>query len=198
VALSVHQLFFYFLALALLPWLLLGRVKTGWLVLVCSVPFLVVKLAGSSGLAAATGVSFFFFRQVSFLVDYQRGKFKRPSARDYFSYLFFPPTFLLGPLQRFASFASQRVRFSFANLSEGLWWIAQGLAYKFLVADTLRPNIERFFSAAPAPRRSRAAGRRSRPSSRSHCTIKTRREASLECIASDSAIRLVRPHPPPL
>jgi len=141
----------YFLVLAALPWALIGRVKTGWLIFVCFVPLAVAKVAGHSGFAAVMGLSFFCFRQVSFLVDYQRGKFPLPSAREYFSYLFFPPTFFLGPLQRFASFTAQRMHFSWGNLTEGLWLIGQGLAYKFLVADTLRPNIVRFFSAAPEP-----------------------------------------------
>lgn len=149
-----------FLFLALVPWAIAkirGANFFPSLILVwCVAPLFLAKFipfvfpAWSNGFVLI-GLSFFCFRQISFFVDLWRSGRELPSTANYFAYLFFPPTFFLGPLQRFSQFEKQRLQLSWINLREGAWLVFLGLAYKFLVADTLRPLCDAFFSAqAPA------------------------------------------------
>lgn len=52
------------------------------------------------------GISYYFFRLISLLIDYSNNKkiFNKISLVDYYTYVFFFPIFLAGPIQRFRDF----------------------------------------------------------------------------------------------
>jgi len=54
------------------------------------------------------GVSYYFFRLISLVIEYSRNKekYEKISLLDYYTYVYFFPIFLAGPIQRFQDFYS--------------------------------------------------------------------------------------------
>jgi alginate O-acetyltransferase complex protein AlgI len=76
------------------------------------------------------GLSYYSFRCLHFLIERYKGRIERMPFRDLAAYLFFLPTFLVGPIHRFEAFHAdaRRQRFDPALLSLGLERIIQGYA----------------------------------------------------------------------
>lgn len=76
------------------------------------------------------GLSYYSFRCLHFLIERYKGRIGQMPLRDLAAYLFFLPTFLVGPIHRFDAFNadSRRQRFDPAMLSMGLERIVQGYA----------------------------------------------------------------------
>lgn len=74
------------------------------------------------------GLSYYTFRCLHFLIERFKGRIGQTSLHDLVGYLFFLPTFVVGPIHRFDTFASdtRRQRFDLALLSFGLERIVQG------------------------------------------------------------------------
>jgi D-alanyl-lipoteichoic acid acyltransferase DltB (MBOAT superfamily) len=98
------------------------------------VAFKLGKTAGADGLVDTVlvplGLSYYSFRCLHFLIERYKGRIARMRFGDVASYLFFLPTFLVGPIHRFDAFHadSRRQRFDPALLSLGLERIVQGFA----------------------------------------------------------------------
>jgi D-alanyl-lipoteichoic acid acyltransferase DltB (MBOAT superfamily) len=119
--------------------------------LIILAPLLYFKIVSAQNLSQEVfvflGLSFLVFRQVSFFVDLFRAKeVKLPSPLDYGLFLFFFPSFLAGPIQRFKSFTVQSPKWNRETFWSALEAILLGLTLKLVVADTLRSSVDRYFS----------------------------------------------------
>ncbi len=76
------------------------------------------------------GLSYYSFRCLHFLIERYKGRIAPMPLPDLAAYLFFLPTFLVGPIHRFDAFHAdaRRQRFDPALLSLGLERIVQGYA----------------------------------------------------------------------
>jgi alginate O-acetyltransferase complex protein AlgI len=76
------------------------------------------------------GLSYYSFRCLHFLIERYKGRIAKMQFADVAAYLFFLPTFLIGPIHRFDTFHAdrRRQRFDMALLSLGLERIIQGYA----------------------------------------------------------------------
>ena len=76
------------------------------------------------------GLSYYTFRCLHFMIERYKGRIARTSAFELASYLFFLPTFVVGPIHRYDSFATdtRRQRFEPGLLSLGLERMIQGYA----------------------------------------------------------------------
>jgi alginate O-acetyltransferase complex protein AlgI len=90
-------------------------------------------------------ISFFTFEFIHYSIERWRGGIpKRPSWTDYFTFIFFFPTMIAGPIKRFPQFFSciyQPRFFLWSDLAEGLTRISFGLFKKRLLADNLTDLI---------------------------------------------------------
>lgn len=53
------------------------------------------------------GLSYYTFRQIHYLIEAYKGKLPSHKLIDYLNYLFFLPTFVVGPINRFPNFLKQ-------------------------------------------------------------------------------------------
>jgi alginate O-acetyltransferase complex protein AlgI len=86
------------------------------------------------------GLSYIFFQVLSCLIDSYRVSDSTPrNPGDYFTYLFFFPKIVLGPIMKFNLFESQfnHLNFSWERISEGSRRFIRGLAKKAIIADQL-------------------------------------------------------------
>ena len=76
------------------------------------------------------GLSYYSFRCLHFLIERYKGRIAQMQFGDIAAYLFFLPTFLIGPIHRFDTFHAdrRRQRLDVALLSLGLERIVQGYA----------------------------------------------------------------------
>lgn len=98
------------------------------------------KLAKSSEIAWV-GYSYFAFRLIHVLREWQQGRQFNAGLRDFMVYVLFFPTFTAGPIDRLDHFQKQLEQRSKLPASEdfleGGRRIARGLFYKFILADSL-------------------------------------------------------------
>lgn len=95
-------------------------------------------------LAMPVGISFYTFRQLSYVIDCYKEKTEPYSFMDYAAYALFFPMLIQGPIAGHEDVISQfqeesRKKVSYENLSKGMYAFARGLAKKVLIADTLSP-----------------------------------------------------------
>ena len=76
------------------------------------------------------GLSYYTFRCLHFLIERAKGRIGHVSLRELAAYLFFLPTFVIGPIHRFDAFAidQRRQRLDPGQLSMGFERIVQGYA----------------------------------------------------------------------
>jgi D-alanyl-lipoteichoic acid acyltransferase DltB (MBOAT superfamily) len=98
------------------------------------------KLAKSSEIAWV-GYSYFAFRLIHVLREWQQGRQFNADLRDFLVYVLFFPAFTAGPIDRLDHFNKQLEQRNEQPLSEDLLEggrrIAHGLFYKFILADSL-------------------------------------------------------------
>ena len=87
------------------------------------------------------GISFFTFQAAAYLIDVQRGKYlAEKNLLNMAVYIAFFPQLVCGPIERarrlMPQLLSPRLDY-YRNFSKGLFYIAWGLMYKFLIADNL-------------------------------------------------------------
>ncbi len=63
------------------------------------------ELSAAAGILQTVGMSYLLFRCIHFLVDGHRKKLGTPSFVTFLNYVFFFPTFLAGPIERYQRFA---------------------------------------------------------------------------------------------
>lgn len=85
------------------------------------------------------GISYITFRAVDVLINLQDGLIERPSITLWLSFVLFFPTLSAGPIDRIRRFTSdwkqRRTRAQYiADMDAGIYRIAQGFLYKFVIA----------------------------------------------------------------
>lgn len=97
-------------------------------------------------LALPVGLSFHTFQSVGYVIDVYRGDQEAErDPLDYALFVLFFPQLLAGPIEKARAMLPQfkaELRFDAARASEGLRWIAWGLALKVLVADRIAPVVD--------------------------------------------------------
>lgn len=90
-------------------------------------------------LAFPLGISYYSFKHFHYLIECSRGRFEGRSLSEYFSYIFFFPMFIAGPIERFDRYTEQaeKAAFSWDNVSLGLERILMGMMKKFILADLI-------------------------------------------------------------
>ena len=85
------------------------------------------------------GLSYIGFKLIHFFVDYRQNAIKNFSLFEFLSWLFFLPSLVAGPMQRFQEWQEQRsrARLTIEHLGEGTKRIIIGLLYKTVVADSI-------------------------------------------------------------
>lgn len=96
-------------------------------------------------------ISFYTFKQISYLVDAYRGKIKRPQFMQYAAYVTFFPHLIAGPIVRYSEVAGRLDRtnafqVTISGLRLGLIFVAFGLAKKVGLADRFAVNANAGFS----------------------------------------------------
>ena len=79
--------------------------------------------------AIPIGLSYYSFRQISYALDAYKQTLPKHQFKDYLTYLFFLPTFIVGPINRFAPFLKdlKRRRWNVETFSLGIQRIIHGL-----------------------------------------------------------------------
>ena len=101
-------------------------------------------------LAMPVGISFYTFRQLSYVIDCYQERVKPYSFMDYASYALFFPLLIQGPIARHDEVIPQfqdenKKKADYVNLSKGIYAFARGIAKKVLLADTLSPVVAMVF-----------------------------------------------------
>jgi alginate O-acetyltransferase complex protein AlgI len=103
-------------------------------------------------IALPTGISFFVFQAISYLMDVRRGEIKPDrSFTRYAAYQSFFPHLIAGPIVRFRDVIGDFVqpRITLDDFSVGVTRFAHGLAKKVIIADNVAPVADAVF-ALPA------------------------------------------------
>jgi alginate O-acetyltransferase complex protein AlgI len=91
------------------------------------------------------GVSYFSFKMIHFVVESYRRKIENPDLRYYLNYILFFPSFISGPINRYAHFSVQLAsppKTSFSkDIVIGSERIIHGLFKKFVLVQLLYPHI---------------------------------------------------------
>lgn len=93
------------------------------------------------------GISFYTFKQISYLVDYYRDKELSCSILEYALYISFYPQFVQGPITLQSEFIPQlrdesRKTWDSEYASKGLYRFTLGLAKKVIIADTIARAVD--------------------------------------------------------
>jgi len=93
-----------------------------------------------SSLLFPLGLSYITFRLIHYVIEIHRKSIPQGNCVDFLLYIFFFPTFLAGPVDRFGRFQPQAVSEKNINLTEvnaALYRIVCGGIKKFIIADGL-------------------------------------------------------------
>ncbi|MFN3287168.1 MAG: MBOAT family O-acyltransferase [Sphingomonadaceae bacterium] len=93
--------------------------------------------------AIPLGLSYYSFRIIHYLIERRRGTLPEHGLSDYLAYLFFLPTLLVGPINRFPEFMTGRRhgRWSTANLSWGAERVLFGYFKIAVLANFVLSNL---------------------------------------------------------
>lgn len=111
-----------------------------WGTLLLAVPMIFLKAHFLTDWVTFAGLSYVSFRVIQVYMDYDSRK-PFPVFWDYFNFLVFIPTLLIGPIDRFQRF-QQDLDKGYDNLNKTQWWsgwedILLGLLQKFVVAEAI-------------------------------------------------------------
>lgn len=94
--------------------------------------------------ALPLGISFFIFQKIAFLVDCQRGKIRSVRFTEFFTFVWFFPQLLAGPIVHFTTLKPQFSRlarlWSPHSVYIGLCLFSIGLFKKTVLADSFHPD----------------------------------------------------------
>jgi alginate O-acetyltransferase complex protein AlgI len=97
-----------------------------------------------SKLALPLGMSYIVFRLIHYIVEIYRKSLPNHTFWDLALYVFFFPTFIAGPVERFQKFHPQTIKnksLDPSDINYGLFRIMSGLLKKFVIADNMAPVI---------------------------------------------------------
>ncbi len=88
---------------------------------------------------AIAGMSYIGFKLIHFAVDYGSGEIEDVQPLEFLSWLFFFPSIIAGPMQRFQDWQAQRATsgLTVTAASMGIQRLVIGLVMKFVLADTI-------------------------------------------------------------
>lgn len=97
------------------------------------------------------GISFFTFTQMVYLVDVYAGQTREKSFRSYFLFVTFFPQLVAGPFLYHKNILPQidyrkKRETDFSLITLGIYIFTIGLAKKVLIADSLAPYVDGFYS----------------------------------------------------
>lgn len=83
------------------------------------------------------GVSYYFFRLISLIIDYTNrpGEFEDVEILDYYTYVFFFPIILAGPIQRFRDFKELEISYAGVNRIKVYSLLLAALLVKLTLVD---------------------------------------------------------------
>lgn len=99
------------------------------------------------------GISYYTFRNIHYTLEYFKGKIKTESMLFYFSYNFFLPVFIVGPINRYSDFVKdwQRRRFDADYFSTGLQRILYGTSKIVIIGNYLLTHKSKGYIENIAP-----------------------------------------------
>ena len=106
--------------------------------------FPVIPETTFSKIAIPMGMSYIIFRLIHYVVEIYRKTLPAHTFWDLALYVFFFPTFLAGPVDRFQRFQPQTTEhksFESSDINYGLLRIVSGMIKKFIIADHLKPLV---------------------------------------------------------
>lgn len=88
------------------------------------------------------GISYIGFKLIHFLIDYRQKAITTYSVWEVVNWLFFFPSIIAGPMQRFQDWQKQRenARLTLEHSSVGIRRIVQGLFFKTVLADSIHAS----------------------------------------------------------
>ena len=113
---------------------------------------LTARINGLGQMTLLTGISFFTFQQIAYLVDAFRGHTRDHGFVEYALFVTYFPQLIAGPIVHHAEVLPQwshprALRLQSRHLFVGLTMFSIGLAKKVLLADTLAPWVGSVFGA---------------------------------------------------
>jgi membrane protein involved in D-alanine export len=116
--------------------------------LIIAAPMVLLKVHLNPPLLYFAGLSFVTFRAIQVNLDYK--KEDRLNFIHYFNFLFFIPSFYIGPLDRYARFTeNSKKAYQLINSTTfffGLQELIKGIAYKFIIAEFIMRYALREFN----------------------------------------------------
>lgn len=105
--------------------------------IILAIPMVLLKIHLNPPFLYFAGLSFVTFRAIQVSIDYN--KEDRLNLIDYFNFLFFIPSFYIGPLDRYKRF-TENSRNAYQSIDtaiilSGLQEFLKGFAYKFIIAE---------------------------------------------------------------
>ena len=124
-----YRSFLLLFAFAIVTWSLLALQTRPAVIIALLIPTITIAyyklqsnqdlLANIKGVAIPLGLSYFTFRVLHYVIERSRNNLAAHQFIDYFAYLFFLPTILIGPIHRFPQFLHDR---------QGLAWRAHQIS----------------------------------------------------------------------
>jgi membrane protein involved in D-alanine export len=113
------------------------RIKSYILMSILILPLCLIKFKVSP-IVGFLGISFVTFRCIDFLLS-RRGRHDR-SIVQFFTYVFFPPLILAGPMYRYRDFERDfnLFVFNFSGFFKAIECVAWGVIYKFLISELIK------------------------------------------------------------
>lgn len=108
----------------------------------------------ATAVAFPLGISFYTFEAIAYLIDVRQGRVKMPGFVDLCLFFYFWPNILSGPIVRARELLPQlsfRKTFEPQFLFDGLDRLIWGLVQKNVLANLLRPWVDRGFSTTATP-----------------------------------------------
>ena len=107
--------------------------------IIIAIPMVLLKVHLNPSFLYFAGLSFITFRAIQVSIDYTKDD--RLNFMHYFNFLFFIPSFYIGPLDRYKRFTENSVNgyqsIGTATILSGLQEFIKGVAYKFIVAELI-------------------------------------------------------------
>ncbi|MES2132751.1 MAG: MBOAT family O-acyltransferase [Bacteroidota bacterium] len=107
--------------------------------IIIAIPMVLLKVHLNPSFLYFAGLSFITFRAIQVSIDYSKDD--RLNFMHYFNFLFFIPSFYIGPLDRYKRFTENSVNgyqsIGTATTLSGLQEFIKGVTYKFIVAELI-------------------------------------------------------------
>jgi len=108
---------------------------------ICVIRFtqLIQRLQGEIHLLALVGFGFYALKLTHYFIEQRSGSFRKHRFIDFYSYMLFFPTIMVGPIHKFDEFlqSNRRIRWNDQTFADGLERILYGYAKVVVIANWL-------------------------------------------------------------